>query len=45
MNKDYALYNLGEAQKALGQLIADMKSDPEYDYGNYVVDMAAGFLK
>ena len=39
MNKDYVLYNLGEAQEALGQLIADMKSDPEYDYGEYIVDM------
>jgi hypothetical protein len=40
MNKDYVRYNLSEAQKALGDLIADMKSDPEYDYGNYVVDVA-----
>ncbi len=40
MNKDYALYNLSEAEKALGQLISEMKADPEYDYGNYVVDIA-----
>ena len=39
MNKDYALYNLTEAHKALGELIADMKADPQYDYGEYVVDM------
>jgi hypothetical protein len=40
MNKDYVLDNLNEAHKALGDLIADMKSDPEYEYGNYVVDIA-----
>ena len=40
MNKDYVLYNLVEAHKALGELIANVKSDPEYEYGNYVVDIA-----
>ena len=40
MNKDYVLYNLIEAHKALGELIADVTSDPEYEYGNYVVDIA-----
>ena len=40
MNKDYVLYNLEHAHKALAALIADMKSDPEYEYGNYIVDIA-----
>jgi hypothetical protein len=39
MNKDFVLWNLTEAQKALGDLIDDMKSDPDYDYGNYIVDI------
>ncbi len=39
MNKDYVLYNLEHAQEALGELIADVKSNRPYDYGEYVVDM------
>jgi hypothetical protein len=39
MNKDYVLYNLDEAHKALGEIIADMRSNRDYDYGEYVVDM------
>ena len=39
MNKEYILYNLEHAHEALGQAIADIKSDPEYDYGEYLVDM------
>jgi len=40
MNKEYVLYNLTHAVEALDKLIADMKSDADYDYGNYVVDIA-----
>jgi hypothetical protein len=40
MNKDYVLYNLEHAHKALGKLIADMKSNRPYEYGEYVVDIA-----
>jgi hypothetical protein len=40
MNKDYVLYNLTHAQEALGKLITEMRSDPDYDYGEYVVDMS-----
>lgn len=40
MNKDYVLYNLDEAHKALGEIIADMRSNRDYDYGEYVVDMS-----
>ena len=39
MNKDYVLYNLDEAQKALGEIIADMRSNRDYDYGEYIVDL------
>ncbi len=40
MNKDFVLFNLTQTHEALGKLIADMKSDPEYDYGAYIVDIA-----
>jgi hypothetical protein len=40
VNKEFVLYNLTEAHKALDDLISDMKSDPEYDYGAYIVDIA-----
>jgi hypothetical protein len=40
MNKDYVLYNLDEAHKALGEIIADMRSNRDYDYGEYVVDLS-----
>jgi len=39
MKKDYALFNLSEAKQAIEQLIEEMQSDPEYDHGNYIVDM------
>jgi hypothetical protein len=39
MNKDYVLYNLDEAQKALDEIIADMRSNRDYDYGEYIVDL------
>jgi hypothetical protein len=39
MNKDYVLYNLDEAQKALGGIIADMRSNRDYDYGEFIVDI------
>ena len=39
MKKEYALFNLTEAKQAIEQLIENMKSDPEYDFGNYIVDM------
>jgi len=42
MNKDFVLFNLTQTHEALGKLIADMKSDPEYDYGAYIVDIAHG---
>jgi hypothetical protein len=39
MNKDYVLFHLTEAEKAIQELIAEIRSDPEYEYGNYRVDM------
>ena len=39
MNKQYVLAQLTEARDAVDQLIADMRSDPEYDYGEFRVDM------
>jgi hypothetical protein len=30
MNKDYVLYNLREAQQALGSFIAEIETDPDY---------------
>ena len=40
MNKDYVLYNLREAQKALTKTITGVESDPDYEPGGYVVDVA-----
>jgi hypothetical protein len=39
MHKDYALFNLAEAKAAIETLISEMQADPEYDVGNYIVDM------
>ena len=39
MFKDYTLFNLAEAKEAIEQLIAEMQSDPDYDFGNFLVDM------
>ena len=39
MNKPYVLAHLGEAREAVDQLIADMQSDADYDYGEFRVDI------
>jgi hypothetical protein len=39
MQKDYALFHLHEAKAAIEQLIAEMKADPDYNIGNFMVDM------
>lgn len=39
MNKDYILYNLREAIDGILSTIKEIENDPEYEYGNYVVDM------
>ena len=37
--KKITCLNLTEAHKALSEIIADMRSDGDCDYGEYVVDM------
>jgi hypothetical protein len=39
MNKDFILFNLKEARDQIVQTIQNMESDPEYEYGNYVVEI------
>ncbi len=39
MNKDYILFHLKEAQDALAQMINQIESDEEYEYGNFWPDM------
>jgi hypothetical protein len=39
MNKDWVLFHLKESKDAIEGIIAEIESDPEYEYGNYVVGM------
>ncbi len=39
MNKAWILFNLREARESLGNLIKEIESDPEYGYGDYVIDV------
>jgi len=39
MNKEYVLWNLREAYSAVGQMIAECESDPEYERPEFAVDM------
>jgi len=39
MNKAYILFHLKEAQEELGKTIHEIESQPDYDYGEYVVAM------
>ena len=39
MNKDFVLFNLREAHEALQRIIKDIESQPDYDYGEYIVEM------
>ena len=39
MNKPYVLWNLNEAREAIGQLISDIETDADYDFGEFRVDM------
>ena len=39
MNKENVLFHLGEALESLQDMIQEINSDPEYEYGNYLVDM------
>jgi len=40
MNNQYILFHLREAREQIEQTIAAIQSDPEYDYGDYVVEMS-----
>jgi hypothetical protein len=44
MNKDFVLFHLAEAENAIRDTIADIKSDPEYEYGNFRVDIEHIYL-
>jgi hypothetical protein len=39
MNKDFILFHLTEAANAIRNTIDKIKSDPEYEYGSYRVDI------
>lgn len=39
MNTEFVLFNLREAHEALAEIIRDVESQPDYDYGNYTIDM------
>ena len=40
MNRDFVLFNLREASEALINLIGNIESDKDYDFGDYVVEMS-----
>ena len=40
MNKDFVLFNLKEALESLESMVREIETDPEYEFGNYVVDMS-----
>lgn len=39
MNKPHILFHLTEAREAIQELIEELKSDQEYEFGNYRVEM------
>ena len=39
MNKPHIRLHLAEARQALDQVISEIDSDPEYEFGSYRVDM------
>ncbi len=39
MNKDYVLVQLREAREELERTIRELREDPDYDYGEFVVAM------
>ena len=39
MNKPHIRFHLTQAREALAQLITELDSDLEYEFGNYRVDM------
>jgi hypothetical protein len=44
VNRDYVLYNLREAKEDLERTINELQSDPQYEYGDFVVAMSHLYL-
>ena len=40
MNQNWISFHLSEALVQLQEIIDNVEADPEYDYGDYVVDMS-----
>lgn len=40
MNRQYILYNLGDAKTKIVETISKMETDDEYEYGDFVIDMS-----
>ena len=40
MNKEYVLFHLRETQDAIETALKEIEAEDDYDYGNFVVDMA-----
>jgi len=40
MNKHYVLFHLKEAAEQLEETIGELQSAPDYDFGEYMVDMS-----
>jgi hypothetical protein len=40
MNKPYILHNLKEGLEQLTELIKELETDSDYEYGDYIVDMS-----
>ena len=39
MNRDWILFHLGEAHDELARTIQEIRDDPDYDYGEFLVAM------
>ena len=37
MNRDYVLFHLREAQREIGDTIAEIDADPSYEFGDFLV--------
>jgi hypothetical protein len=39
MNRDWVLHHLGEARDVIASTIAEMQASPDYDYGEFWLEM------
>ena len=39
MNKDFILYNFKEAQGQLNEMVEELKTNSDFDFGEYIVNM------